>query len=89
MRSATDDDDDSKSDDRTVFESTTDLRQSFVAALIKKKRESVGEETLNSMWCVQVSFFSLSFLLCVSLSLSPSFSSRTEEVEHLHQLYYT
>ena len=30
-------DDDSKSDDDTVFESTTDLRQSFVAALIKKK----------------------------------------------------
>ena len=33
------DDDDSKSDDDTVFESTTDLRQSFVAALKKKKGE--------------------------------------------------
>ena len=40
------DDDDSKSDDDTVFESTTDLRQSFVAALKKKGRK----ETLNSMW---------------------------------------
>ena len=33
------DDDDSKSDDDTVFESTTDLRQSFVAAALKKKGE--------------------------------------------------
>ena len=70
MRSATDDDD-SKSDDDTVFESTTDLRQSFVAALQKKREKGNPKQYVV---CVQKSPFFPSLFCCVCFSLSPLLS---------------
>ena len=66
MRSATDDDD-SKSDDDTVFESTTDLRQSFVAALQKKREKGNPKQYVVNVQSLL--FFPLFFVVCVSLSL--------------------